>query len=164
MNGPPWACAWTAKQRPSGVDGHVADGTPTGCWASSGYNLAGCAQLEQKLRQCMDAPVRREATLLFMRHTYNPLSGNPIKGRTTSTTTCRGCTRRSSVPTSEIRGARLRCDCTLEIPYSPTQYETTSMGGVHQHVLLSAAGLFLRNYVNNNFRTTQCLPPWRVQP
>jgi hypothetical protein len=28
-----------------------------GCWASSGYSVQGCAQLEQKLRQCMDAPV-----------------------------------------------------------------------------------------------------------
>ncbi|KAF2200424.1 mitochondrial 37S ribosomal protein YmS-T [Delitschia confertaspora ATCC 74209] len=27
-----------------------------GCWASSGYSIQGCAQLEQKLRQCMDAP------------------------------------------------------------------------------------------------------------
>ncbi|EAT86208.1 37S ribosomal protein mrp10 [Parastagonospora nodorum] len=27
-----------------------------GCWASSGYSVQGCAQLEQKLRQCMDAP------------------------------------------------------------------------------------------------------------
>jgi hypothetical protein len=29
-----------------------------GCWASSGYSVQGCAQFEQKLRQCMDAPVR----------------------------------------------------------------------------------------------------------
>lgn len=28
-----------------------------GCWASSGYSMAGCAQLEQQLRACMDAPV-----------------------------------------------------------------------------------------------------------
>ncbi|RMZ74555.1 37S ribosomal MRP10 mitochondrial [Pyrenophora seminiperda CCB06] len=27
-----------------------------GCWASSGYSVQGCALLEQKLRQCMDAP------------------------------------------------------------------------------------------------------------
>ncbi|KAF2642838.1 mitochondrial ribosomal protein 10 [Massarina eburnea CBS 473.64] len=27
-----------------------------GCWASSGYSAQGCAQLEAKLRQCMDAP------------------------------------------------------------------------------------------------------------
>ncbi|OCL00348.1 mitochondrial 37S ribosomal protein mS37 [Cenococcum geophilum 1.58] len=27
-----------------------------GCWASSGYSVQGCAQLEQKLRACMDAP------------------------------------------------------------------------------------------------------------
>ncbi|KAK7920903.1 hypothetical protein PG985_008925 [Apiospora marii] len=26
------------------------------CWASSGYNTAGCAQMEQALRNCMDAP------------------------------------------------------------------------------------------------------------
>ncbi|KAK3078618.1 hypothetical protein LTS18_007048 [Coniosporium uncinatum] len=27
-----------------------------GCWASSGYTTQGCAQLEQQLRACMDAP------------------------------------------------------------------------------------------------------------
>ncbi|KAF2733454.1 mitochondrial ribosomal protein 10 [Polyplosphaeria fusca] len=27
-----------------------------GCWASSGYSIQGCAQLEQKLRHCMDSP------------------------------------------------------------------------------------------------------------
>ena len=26
------------------------------CWASAGYNTAGCAQVEQALRNCMDAP------------------------------------------------------------------------------------------------------------
>ncbi|KZF24855.1 mitochondrial ribosomal protein 10 [Xylona heveae TC161] len=25
-----------------------------GCWASSGYNMAGCVGLEQQLRMCMD--------------------------------------------------------------------------------------------------------------
>lgn len=27
-----------------------------GCWASSGYNTAGCLQVELALRACMDAP------------------------------------------------------------------------------------------------------------
>ncbi|OCK80370.1 mitochondrial ribosomal protein 10 [Lepidopterella palustris CBS 459.81] len=27
-----------------------------GCWASSGYSVQGCAQVEQQLRACMDAP------------------------------------------------------------------------------------------------------------
>jgi hypothetical protein len=27
------------------------------CWASSGYNVAGCAALETQLRTCMDTPV-----------------------------------------------------------------------------------------------------------
>ncbi|KAH8819933.1 hypothetical protein F5884DRAFT_762204 [Xylogone sp. PMI_703] len=26
------------------------------CWASAGYNVAGCAALESQLRACMDAP------------------------------------------------------------------------------------------------------------
>ncbi|ETS78981.1 hypothetical protein PFICI_08834 [Pestalotiopsis fici W106-1] len=26
------------------------------CWASAGYNTAGCAQMEQALRACMDGP------------------------------------------------------------------------------------------------------------
>lgn len=30
--------------------------TRTGCWASSGYNTAGCLQVELALRACMDAP------------------------------------------------------------------------------------------------------------
>jgi hypothetical protein len=34
-----------------------ADDLCAGCWASSGYSVAGCAQFEQKLRQCMDTPV-----------------------------------------------------------------------------------------------------------
>lgn len=28
----------------------------TACWASAGYNTAGCAQVEQALRACMDGP------------------------------------------------------------------------------------------------------------
>lgn len=27
----------------------------TACWASAGYNTAGCAIIEQQLRKCMDA-------------------------------------------------------------------------------------------------------------
>ncbi|KAG9249233.1 hypothetical protein BJ878DRAFT_485328 [Calycina marina] len=26
------------------------------CWASAGYNVAGCQAIEMQLRQCMDAP------------------------------------------------------------------------------------------------------------
>ncbi|KAH7148299.1 hypothetical protein EDB81DRAFT_882731 [Dactylonectria macrodidyma] len=26
------------------------------CWASAGYNAAGCAAIENQLRQCMDGP------------------------------------------------------------------------------------------------------------
>lgn len=29
----------------------------TACWASSGYNIAGCQALETQLRACMDTPV-----------------------------------------------------------------------------------------------------------
>lgn len=28
-----------------------------GCWASSGYSVTGCAELEKSLRECMDIPV-----------------------------------------------------------------------------------------------------------
>lgn len=28
-----------------------------GCWASSGYSVTGCAELEKSLRECMDVPV-----------------------------------------------------------------------------------------------------------
>ncbi|GAP92246.1 putative 37S ribosomal protein Mrp10 [Rosellinia necatrix] len=27
------------------------------CWASAGYNVTGCAQVEQALRACMDGPL-----------------------------------------------------------------------------------------------------------
>ncbi|KAK7751960.1 40S ribosomal protein mrp10 [Diatrype stigma] len=29
------------------------------CWASAGYNTAGCAQVEQALRACMDGPQQK---------------------------------------------------------------------------------------------------------
>jgi len=45
---------WNAMGKPRRIWADMA----TGCWASSGYSVQGCAQLEQKLRQCMDAPVR----------------------------------------------------------------------------------------------------------
>jgi hypothetical protein len=41
-----------------------ANSSVTGCWASSGYSMQACALLEQKLRQCMDAPVRSLAPRL----------------------------------------------------------------------------------------------------
>ncbi|KAK1585820.1 CHCH domain-containing protein [Colletotrichum navitas] len=31
-------------------------GTVLACWASAGYNTAGCAALENALRNCMDQP------------------------------------------------------------------------------------------------------------
>lgn len=36
----------------------VVDLELAACWASSGYNVAGCQALETQLRTCMDAPVR----------------------------------------------------------------------------------------------------------
>ncbi|KAF2842091.1 mitochondrial ribosomal protein 10 [Patellaria atrata CBS 101060] len=46
-------------RRPNALNENPCLGLMTsvlGCWASSGYNLAGCALLEQQLRACMDAP------------------------------------------------------------------------------------------------------------
>jgi hypothetical protein len=31
--------------------------TKAACWASAGYNVAGCQALETQLRTCMDTPV-----------------------------------------------------------------------------------------------------------
>jgi len=31
--------------------------TKAACWASAGYNVAGCQALESQLRTCMDTPV-----------------------------------------------------------------------------------------------------------
>lgn len=35
----------------------LTDNVRTGCWASSGFSVQGCAGLEQQLRACMDTPV-----------------------------------------------------------------------------------------------------------
>lgn len=48
-----------------------ANKSTTGCWASSGYSVQGCAQLEQKLRQCMDQPVCHSHGL-DMEHALTP--------------------------------------------------------------------------------------------
>lgn len=89
-----------------------------GCWASSGYSVQGCAQLEQKLRLCMDAPVclppdHLDAVVL------TPRSETQTRRRTTSTTTCRGCTPKLLGLTSETRlSCLLSRNCTPCIPYS----------------------------------------------
>jgi hypothetical protein len=73
----------------------------TGCWASSGYSVQGCAQLEQKLRQCMDAPVSSASPTNIL-HLSDPSSALQPKRRTTSITTSRGCIPRSRDLTSGI--------------------------------------------------------------
>jgi hypothetical protein len=78
------------------------DLTCTGCWASSGYSVQGCAQLEQKLRQCMDAPVCLKLSGRN-NHISDLHSATQTRRRTTSTTTSRGCIRRSKDPTSGIK-------------------------------------------------------------
>lgn len=55
-------CALTFRDKKSHADALYA-----GCWASSGNAAAGCQQLEQSLRACMDAPVRLAPILLDMR-------------------------------------------------------------------------------------------------
>lgn len=79
-----------------------ADLICVGCWASSGYSVAGCAQLEQKLRQCMDAPVSL-ALHAQSYHVADLRSATKTKRRTTSTTICRECTPRSRALTSATR-------------------------------------------------------------
>jgi hypothetical protein len=82
------------------------DLTCIGCWASSGYSVQGCAQLEQKLRQCMDAPVR---LMLFghNNHISDLYSVIQTRRRTTSTTISRECTQRSKDPTNGIKETAL---------------------------------------------------------
>jgi hypothetical protein len=94
-----------------------ADSTCTGCWASSGYSVQGCAQLEQKLRQCMDAPVGPPSTNTA-RIADHP-SALRTRRRTTSTTIFPGCIPRSRVPTSGIDSILL-ADRTLYIISIPT--------------------------------------------
>lgn len=69
--------------------------------------MQGCAAVETKLRQCMDQPVRIAKTL-DIRRALTPRSAIRARRRTTSTTTCRGCTPRWSVHTS---GNRLVLSC-----------------------------------------------------
>lgn len=43
---------------PQGLNDFGADSLYVACWASAGNAAAGCQQLEQSLRACMDKPVR----------------------------------------------------------------------------------------------------------
>ncbi|KKY13577.1 putative mitochondrial 37s ribosomal proteint [Diplodia seriata] len=46
-------------RNPNKSEGNPCVGIMTsvlGCWASSGYNVGGCAALETQLRACMDSP------------------------------------------------------------------------------------------------------------
>jgi hypothetical protein len=71
-----------------------------GCWASSGYSVQGCAQLEQKLRQCMDAPVRLQALTNCFVNLTTLSSAIRTRRKTISITTSPECIRRSSGLTS----------------------------------------------------------------
>lgn len=82
-----------------------ANSLHAGCWASSGYSVQGCAQLEQKLRQCMDAPVG--LATYTIQHIAHLASATRTRRRTTSTITSRGCIPRSKDPTSGIDDCRL---------------------------------------------------------
>lgn len=59
---------WTREAGQERTAGHCADWR-AGCWASAGQAAAaqGCAQLEQKLRLCMDAPVSLAPSRLSLR-------------------------------------------------------------------------------------------------
>jgi hypothetical protein len=64
--------------------------------------VQGCAQFEQKLRQCMDQPVCPGSSV-DTKHALTLSSATATPRRTTSTTTCRECTPRSLVLTSETK-------------------------------------------------------------
>jgi hypothetical protein len=112
-------CATILQRRVNALlcETREADSTCTGCWASSGYSVQGCAQLEQKLRQCMDAPVGPPSTNTA-RIADHP-SALRTRRRTTSTTIFPGCIPRSRVPTSGIDSV-LPADRTLYIISIPT--------------------------------------------
>lgn len=101
---------WLCSPRQAARSPAVATATPsvnanlhsTGCWASSGYSVQGCAQLEQKLRQCMDAPV--SPTHHNTNYNVSDISSaTRTKRRTRSITTSRECTPRLSALISETR-------------------------------------------------------------
>jgi hypothetical protein len=43
--------------KPHSFISSISDAETIACWASSGYNVAGCQALETQLRTCMDTPV-----------------------------------------------------------------------------------------------------------
>jgi hypothetical protein len=63
----PMSAMLSASRTCSLLSGLLADGN-LGCWASSGYSVQGCAQLEQTLRECMDAPVCESLLSILNRH------------------------------------------------------------------------------------------------
>jgi len=123
---------WNAMGKPPRIWADMA----TGCWASSGYSVQGCAQLEQKLRQCMDAPVRSPPINSQTRLTLH--SETPTRRRTTSTTTSQECTPRSSAPTSGTRPPT-HSFVHYVYPYDGHPYETASWGSssrwIHRQAL-----------------------------
>jgi hypothetical protein len=74
--------------------------------------VQGCAALEQKLRQCMDQPVR-VGHGFNTKHLLTPHSATRTRRRTLSTTTCRECTPRSSALTSATEQNIGRGACNL---------------------------------------------------
>jgi len=70
------------------------------CWASSGYNVAGCQALETQLRACMDTKVGYNVqNTLKWRLTSMSCRGPKIRSRITSITIYQG-----SIPRSLGRG------------------------------------------------------------
>lgn len=62
------------------------------CWASSGYNVAGCQALETQLRACMDAPVWA-LIVAEVQYLTSLNRGQNFRKRILSITTCHGCTQ-----------------------------------------------------------------------
>jgi hypothetical protein len=111
----------------------------TGCWASSGYSVQGCAQLEQKLRQCMDAPVGSAITS-GNNHNSDLYSATPTRRRTISITTSPECTRKSLDLTSGIKrillvDRPLYIICVLSVQ-RPVRAINMRIGGVYELQLL----------------------------
>ncbi|ROT38277.1 hypothetical protein SODALDRAFT_379473 [Sodiomyces alkalinus F11] len=52
------------------------------CWASAGYNTAGCAALENALRTCMDAPLPAKAPTSSINYHLNRMYDRVIPNAT----------------------------------------------------------------------------------
>jgi hypothetical protein len=98
-----------------------------GCWASSGYSVQGCAQLEQKLRQCMDAPVRSPLPTHQHHPTLTPPLAKPQhEEEQHQLPSLENVPQDRGSPQAQVNGPRLSLFVHYVYPHDGKPYETAS--------------------------------------